>query len=78
MIKLKDRAFVVRKGCFDRLNDPTKVCINLGEVLNIAKNKRMFYCMHSFPENCGEYGCPKMMSIDIKWQEELRKKEMYF
>ena len=77
MTEFRDRVFVTAKGCFDRFPNPTQVCVNLGEVFDKKKKKRMFYCTHNFPENCSEYGCPKMMPIDKEWLKDLRKTKMY-
>jgi len=73
----KDRAFVSAKGCFDRLPDPTDVCVNLGEATNALTKKRRFYCIGDFPRDCSVFGCPKRKPLDEKWRKNLEKTEKY-
>ena len=77
MTQFKDRSSVTAKGCFNRLLNPTEVCVNLGEVFHREKKKRMFYCTRNFPQDCKEYGCPKMMPINEEWLKDLRKINQY-
>jgi len=75
MSEFKKRVEVVKKGCLNSFYNPTEVCVNLGEVK--VKNKRMFYCVRGFPEDCSKFGCPKMMPIDEAWKKDLKKLSKY-
>jgi len=73
--KFKKRSFVLDKGCLDLFG--RTICVDLGECMNKETGKRRFYCVRSFPDDCSEFGCPKMMALDSKWLKELSVVRLY-
>jgi len=60
MKTISDVITVEGKGCITF----SRVCVNLGKVLNLETRREEYYCAHNFPEDCSKYGCPKLMDFE--------------
>jgi len=72
-MEFRGRAFVAEKGCLNGFINPSRVCVNLGEAIDETTQKRKFYGIHDFPDDCSEFECPEMMPIEGWWRKELKK-----
>lgn len=54
-----DLVTVEEKGCITF----SRVCVNLGKVLNLETRREEYYCGHDFPIHCEDYGCPKLITL---------------
>jgi len=55
-MKLKDLDYVEKKGCLTF----SKECVNISKTVNLKTGKEKYYCVRCFPEDCSQYGCPKL------------------
>lgn len=74
MKTLKDVISAEEKGCITF----SRICVNLGKVLNNETRKEEYYCSHDFPKDCSKFGCPHYMLItnrDDWYLREFSEKE---
>lgn len=75
MKTISDVSLVEKKGCITF----SRICVNLGKVANLETGKEEYSCGHGFPEDCSEYGCPKLMPMSNPeaWRlKRLSKKKL--
>jgi len=65
---ISDVVQVEEKGCLTF----SRVCVNLGKVLNTETRREEYYCVHNWPEDCSKFGCPKLMDMRDPSELQLR------
>lgn len=67
-MQLMELDYVETKGCLTF----TRKCVNIGKAANRSTGQENYMCSRDFPEDCSQYGCPKLVKMTDPKKMQLR------